>query len=64
MFVQTFQSSEIQNVIQEIVEGEIQCFVEFVISVRNVRYYLATLLCDKWSGTLSACVVTLIPERD
>ena len=28
--------SEIQNVILEIVEGEIQCVVEFVISVRNV----------------------------
>jgi hypothetical protein len=62
--MQTVQSSEIQNVILEIVEGEIQCVVEFVISVRNVRYYLATFLGDKWNGALSAYVVTLIPERD
>jgi hypothetical protein len=38
--------SEIQKS-RKCVRGEIQCVVEFDISVRNVRYYSATILCDK-----------------
>jgi len=44
--------SEMQNIILEIGEGEIQCVVESVISVRNLHlcckmFLPATILCDK-----------------